>query len=230
MPPSGLWSEPQSRWHINRLDLEAVFLTLKDFRPQLEQQHVLIRTDNKSVVSYIHHQGGVRSKSLYKQAANLLLWTDHHFLTIRAAHISGLLNRGADMLLRKGIPHGEWRLHPESVRMIWNRYRRADVECVRHERECALPAVLLSVLLPAGGRCSDIALASSQAVRVSSDIAKILPLVLCKIREEGASVFPDLTELLVAPPWPIPIRKDLLSQASGLWSFHVWLLWGYHRS
>ncbi len=40
MPTSGLWSEPQSRWHINRLELEAVFLALKDFRPQLEQRHV----------------------------------------------------------------------------------------------------------------------------------------------------------------------------------------------
>ncbi len=40
MPTSGLWSEPQCRWHINRLELEAVFLALKDFRPQLEQRHV----------------------------------------------------------------------------------------------------------------------------------------------------------------------------------------------
>ncbi len=34
-------------------------LSSKDFRPQLEQRHVLIRTDNMSVVSYINHQGGV---------------------------------------------------------------------------------------------------------------------------------------------------------------------------
>ncbi len=82
------------------------------------------------------------------------------------------------------------------------------------------------------------------------DIIKILPLVLYKIRKERASVLliapnwsnqpwiPDLTELLVAPPWPIPIRKDMLSQADGsvwhsnpeLWSLHVWLLQGYQRS
>ncbi len=43
---------------------EAVFLALKDF--QLEQRHVLIRTDNISVVSYINHQGGIRSKPLYE--------------------------------------------------------------------------------------------------------------------------------------------------------------------
>ncbi len=59
MPASGLWLERQSQWHINRLELGAVFLALKDFRPQLEQRHVLICTDNMSVVSYINHQGGV---------------------------------------------------------------------------------------------------------------------------------------------------------------------------
>ncbi len=72
-PASGLWSEPQSRWHINRLEMEEVFLALKDFQPQLEQQHVQIRTDNSSVVSYINHQGGIRSRALCKQAMNLLL-------------------------------------------------------------------------------------------------------------------------------------------------------------
>ncbi len=87
-----------------------------------------IRTDNTSVVSYINHQGGVRSRALCKQAANLLLWVDCHFLSIRAVHIPGLLNRGADMLSRNGIPQGEWRLHPESVRMIWTRYGRAEVD------------------------------------------------------------------------------------------------------
>ncbi len=40
---------------------------------------------------------------------------------------------------------------------------------VRHERECALPAVLHPVSLPAEGARSDIALASSQAVCVSSN-------------------------------------------------------------
>ncbi len=32
------------------------------------------------------------------------------------------------MLSRKGIPQGEWRLHPESVRMIWTRYGAAEVD------------------------------------------------------------------------------------------------------
>ncbi len=64
-------------------------LSSKDFWPQLEQQHVLNQTDNMSVVSYINHQGGVRSKALYKNAVNFLLLADHHFLSIRAVDIRG---------------------------------------------------------------------------------------------------------------------------------------------
>ncbi len=40
---------------------------------------------------------------------------------------------------------------------------------VRHERECALPAVLLPVSLPAERGCAHIALTCSQAVCISSD-------------------------------------------------------------
>ncbi len=31
MPALGLWSEPQSRWHINHLELEVVCLALNEF-------------------------------------------------------------------------------------------------------------------------------------------------------------------------------------------------------
>ncbi len=61
-------------------------------------------------------------------AANLLLCADRHILSIRAAHIPSLLNHRENMLSRKGIPQGEWRSHPESVRMIWTRYGAAEVD------------------------------------------------------------------------------------------------------
>lgn len=134
---------------------------------------MLICTDNMSVVSYINHQGGVCSRAVCTQAASLL-WVDCHLLSIRAAHIPGLLNRGADMLSRNNL---------------------------------ALPAALLAVSCPADGGCSDIALTKSQTSRVN-----ILPLVLCKIKEERALVifialnwsnqpwFPDLREIQIWLP------------------------------
>ncbi len=56
--PRGLWSGHHLTWHINWLEMLAVFQALKHFLPDLRDHHVLMRTDNTAVVSYINHQGG----------------------------------------------------------------------------------------------------------------------------------------------------------------------------
>ncbi len=53
----GLWSGCHLIWHINCLEMLAVFRALKFFLPDLRGHHVLVRTDNTAVVSYINHQG-----------------------------------------------------------------------------------------------------------------------------------------------------------------------------
>ncbi len=45
-----------------------MFQALKHFLPDLRDHHVLVRTDNTAVVSYINHQGGLRSRPLYRLA------------------------------------------------------------------------------------------------------------------------------------------------------------------
>ncbi len=50
---SGLWTGPRLLWHINCLELWAVHLALRQFRPLLLGKHVLVRTDNTAAVSYI---------------------------------------------------------------------------------------------------------------------------------------------------------------------------------
>ncbi|XP_063350743.2 uncharacterized protein LOC134642723 [Pelmatolapia mariae] len=98
----GIWSAAQRQLHINHLELLAVFLALKHFRPVLEGQHVLVRTDNSTVVSYINRQGGTRSLPLLKLSRSLLLWCSVHFLSLRATHVPGHLNLGPDLLSRGG--------------------------------------------------------------------------------------------------------------------------------
>ncbi len=52
-PASGEWKEEFLFWHINCLELRAVFLALKYFLPVLGEDHVIVRTDNMAVVSHI---------------------------------------------------------------------------------------------------------------------------------------------------------------------------------
>ena len=60
----GTWSLPESKLHINHLELKAVFLALKAFRTLVCNKTVLIATDNTTVVAYINKEGGMKSGSL----------------------------------------------------------------------------------------------------------------------------------------------------------------------
>ncbi len=57
-PASGEWKEEFLSWHINCLELRAVFLALKYFLPVLGGYHIIVRMDNMAVVSHINRQGG----------------------------------------------------------------------------------------------------------------------------------------------------------------------------
>ncbi len=116
---SGLWTGPRLLWHINCLELWAVHLALRQFRPLMLGKHVLVRTDNTAAVSYINRLGGIRSHRMSQLARHLLLWSHTQFKSLRAVHIPGQLNRVANALSRQLTFPGEWRLHPETIRLIW---------------------------------------------------------------------------------------------------------------
>ncbi|KAL0197502.1 hypothetical protein M9458_006042, partial [Cirrhinus mrigala] len=73
----------------------AVFQVLKYFLPDLRDRHVLVRTDSTAVVYYINHQGGLRSRPLYKLAHQILVWSQDKLLSLRAVHIPGHLSCGS---------------------------------------------------------------------------------------------------------------------------------------
>ena len=54
----GLWTEDQSRLHINVLEMKAIFLSLSQAVHKVKNTTVLVSTDNTTVVAYIRHQGG----------------------------------------------------------------------------------------------------------------------------------------------------------------------------
>ncbi len=124
----GLWKNHHLSWHINRLEMLAVFLALKNFLADLRGHHVLVRSDNTSVVSYINHQWGLRSHPLCKLAFQILLWSQGKLLSLRTTFIPGALNIGANILFRQGLRPGEWRLHPEVVELIWKEFGQAQVD------------------------------------------------------------------------------------------------------
>ncbi len=192
---SGVWTGPQLHW------------------------------DNTATVAYINRQGGLRSRRMSQLARHLLLWSQKHLRSLRAIHIPGLLNRAADELSRAALP-GEWRLHPQTVQLMWRRFGPAQVDLFAslETSHCQLFFSLTE------GTLGTDALAHSwpRGLRkYAFPPVSLLAQTLCKIREDEEQVllvalywptrtwFPELMLLVTAPPWQIPLRKDLLTQRRG---------------
>ncbi len=201
---SGVWTGPQLHWHINCLELLAVHLALNRLKRRLRGEHVLVRMDSTATVAYINQQGGLRSRRMSQLARHLLLWSRKHLRSLRTIHIPGLLNRTADEL-------------------IWRRFGLAQVDLFAslETSHCQLFYSLTE------GTLGTDALAHSwpRGLRkYAFPPVSLLAQTLCKVREVEEQIllvapywptrtwFPELMLLVTAPPWQIPLRKDLLTQ------------------
>ncbi len=121
---------------------------------------------------------------------------------------------------------GEWRLHPQALQLIWSRFgvARVDLFASPETIHCQWFHSLSEATL------STDALAHSwpQGLhKYAFPPVSLLAQTLCKIRENEEQVllvvpympsracFPELMVLATAPPWPIHLRKYLLSQRWG---------------
>ncbi len=167
-PASGEWTGEFLSWHINCLELRAVFLALMYFLPVLGGHHIIVRMDNMAVVSHINRQGGSRSCTLDRLVLRLLLWSQDKFLSLRAVHIPGILNLVDDFLSRQKLRPGEWMLNRQTVSQIWDLFGKAEVDLFASQ----VPALVLPEFPDdSGHRCVRPPVAECQSVRISANKA-----------------------------------------------------------
>ena len=125
----GSWSVPESKLHINYLELKAVFLALKEFQDLCVNQIVLVATDNTTVVAYINKEGGMRSGPLCALLWRILTWCSQRQVTLKARHIPGRLNVIADKLSRLGQTiQTEWSLLPKVFQSLCKRWHQPQID------------------------------------------------------------------------------------------------------
>ncbi len=162
-----------------------------------------LRLDNMTVVSYINRQGGLSSRRLFILAKRLLRWAQHNLRSLRAMHVQGELNLGADMQSRSNVPSDEWTLHPQTVQETWGIFGRPEVDLFASEDN-------------KGQGCVGPQLAQPPPLCFSP--ITLIPQVIRRIREQKHRVllvaplwrsqhwFAELARLLTAAPWLIPLR------------------------
>ena len=218
----GLWTGALTTAHINYLELMAVFLALRHFLPLLRQCHILVKTDNITTKYYINKQGGLHSRKLDTLAREITLWCEAHLASVRAEHIPGLSNSGADLMSRGGYRYADWSLHPAVAEQIWQRYGLPEADLF-----AAVDNTKLPLFFAAEGRAplgvDAMANEWPQGLLYAFPPLHLIAPLLERIRTRGARVLlvapgwgswvQNIVPLLYRPPWILPLRRDLLRQA-----------------
>ena len=168
----GLWSDREKRLHINVLELKAVFLALRNFKDQCQNQTVLVATDNSTVVAYINKQGGTHSAEMCALLWKIMTWCHHYHITLKARHIPGCLNVMADLLSRSNqVQSTEWSLHPQVFKQICQKWFTPHGRFICHSPEPQTSTVRISCPRPKGlgHRCSEHKLDGSHCLCLPSN-------------------------------------------------------------
>ena len=93
--------------HISALEMSAVMQMMRHFLTRIQGKHVLIRSDNMTVVSYLNKQWGPKSPSLCVQTWHLLKWAKMLQCTITAIYFSRSNNsKGRFLIKTQDLAHG----------------------------------------------------------------------------------------------------------------------------
>ncbi len=147
-------------------------------------------------------------------ARHLLLWSRKHLKSLCIIHIPGFLNRTADELSRAALP-GDWRLHPQTVQLIWRHFGLAQLDLfVSLEtshcqwfyslNEGTLGTDALAHSWPQGLRKYAFPPSEPSRTDTVQDQGKEEQILLVAPYWPTRTWFPELMLLVTAPPWQIP--------------------------
>ena len=207
----GSWSVPESKLHINYLELKAVFLALKEFQELCTGKIVLVASDNTTVVAYINKEGGMRSGPLCALLWRILTWCSQKQVTLKARHIPGHLNVIADKLSRLGQTiQTEWSLLLEVFLSICKKWHQPQVDLFATRFNHKLPQFVSPVPDPLAVAVDALTLPWEDLDAYAFPPTSILGKVVEKLLDSRYQ-----RVILIAPGWPnMPWFWDLVAMSS----------------
>uniref|UniRef100_A0A8D9B996 Protein P n=2 Tax=Cacopsylla melanoneura TaxID=428564 RepID=A0A8D9B996_9HEMI len=222
------WTDAQKEWHINLKELFAVRRALELNVPLLQNKVVLVQSDNRTVIAYIHREGGTKSLRLLQEVEALFSVAVTHNMVLIARFIPGRYNTWADNLSRqKCLP--DWHLLPGATSEIFRHWGVPEIDLFATVNSAVVPQY---VALSAQDHQAQFVDAFSQtwnfALAWIFPPPPLLPRVLHHLNSARGlfiliapcweNVFwrPDLEARAVAPPMYVKkLKENLIDLSSG---------------
>ena len=128
MTTNGRWTSEESGYHINYLELLAVFYALQTLYSKCTGVHIQFQSDSVTAVTYIQDMGGMASLDLDILARKIWQWCLKKDIFISAKHIAGVDNDVADFYSRHFSDASEWRLKPQIFSWLCNHFFLPNVD------------------------------------------------------------------------------------------------------
>ena len=131
-PPNstgGRWDQSEkeaANGSINVLEIKAIHLGLMALCRDVQNTHILVKTDNTTAVAYVNHMGGSHSPSCNEAAREIWEWCQSQNNWLVATHIPGKHNVQADAESRVFTDGTEWKLFPKYF--ICGRFSTPDID------------------------------------------------------------------------------------------------------
>ena len=240
----GTWSKSQSELHINLLELEAVFLTVKHFLPVLKNKNVLIRSDSTTVCQYVNRQGGTKSPPLCYRTWDLWNFALENNMHLKAAHILGARNILADQLSRVRVRSTEWQMHKVVVQTLFQIWGTPLIDLFASKENKQTPVFCSWIPYQDALAIDALSISWEGMFAYVYPPICLIPKVLQHMEQFRCQIiliapkwprrhwYPDLLKFLIACPRKLPLWPDLLQQPKTMishpnpevFSLHAWLL------
>jgi hypothetical protein len=122
------WSSLELQYHINYLELLAIFFSLQTLYSKCTNIHIQFQCDSVTAVTYIQDMGGMASLDLDKLASDIWHWCLPKNIFISAVHIAGIDNTIADFYSRQFSDSTEWMLKPEIFKRLCRHFFTPDID------------------------------------------------------------------------------------------------------
>ena len=107
----GRWTSEEAGFHINWLELQAIFLALQSFLKDKTNVSVLIRSDNRTAIAYLNKMGSPTRSQLCRLALKIWQWCLIRQISPHAEYLAGKDNVLADWESRHH-DSSDWQLLP----------------------------------------------------------------------------------------------------------------------